>query len=180
MSKNRLLELAELIGWQNIHEDDGLVSLEYLQRINDVESLKHIIKLNLGETNESFLDAFGSIIEVLPKKLKKTIFKLTKQSSLDKKDDLLDLVSFTIDEFKTQSEFKKLNDYALLLGVDLANMGYNFSYELTKKQRSAIIAKIESVLPLEILPQVGKIKKTEFKIAYVKTRNAKIIEQDKN
>ena len=178
MSKNKLLELAELIGWQKTGEENGQFNLEYLQRINEIESLKHVVMLKTKLTDAEFLDVFGSIIAVLPKKLKKTIFKLTKQSSLDKKDDLLDLVSFTIEEFKAQSEFKKLTDYAEVLGVDLAKLGYGYSYELTKKQRSEIIAKIESVLPLEILPIVGKIKKTEFKMAYVKTRNEKILEQD--
>ncbi|MBO4570210.1 MAG: hypothetical protein J5689_03255 [Clostridia bacterium] len=178
--KKRLLELANVIGWVIVQEEDGLVSLEYTQRVNEYEAMKHLFKLGDVESNEEFLDAMGSIIEVLPKKLKKKIFKLTKQSDFEKKDDLLDLITFTIEEFKVQSEFTKLDEYAQVLGVDLKKLGYFYSYEITKKQRNEILAKIESYLPIEMLPQVGKIKKTEYKIGFVRTKNPKIIEQEKN
>jgi len=175
--KNKLLKLAELIGWQKHSEVEGFSNLEFTQRINDIEALKHLVKIGDVKTDAEFIDVFGSIINVLPKKLKKSIYKLTKNADINKKDDLLELVSFTIEEFKAQSEFTKLNEYAEVLGIDLNKLGYVYSYELTKKQRSEIIAKIESVLPLEILPQVGKIKKTEYKIGFVKTRDYKIIKQ---
>lgn len=177
--KKKLLELAKLIGWKSVQEENSLISLEYVHKINDLEILKHILKLGEVESDIEFLNALGTIIEVLPKKLKKKIYKLTKQSNFEKKDDLIDLISFTIEEYIAQSEFKKLNDYAELLNVDLAKLGYSYSYELTKKQRSEILAKIESTLPLEMLPKVGKLKKTEYKIGYIKTQNQKILEQNK-
>ena len=178
--KKRLLELAKVIGWASIQEEDGFINLEYTQRVNEYEAMKHIFKLGDIESNEEFLDAMGSIIEVLPKKLKKKIFKLTKESDFEKKDDLIDLITFTIEEYKVQSEFTKLNEYASLLGLNLEKMGYYYSYEITKKQRNEILAKIESYLPIELLPQVGKMKKTEYKIGFVRTKNPKIIEQEKN
>ena len=169
--KKKLLNLALLIGWNNVGEENGLISLEYAQKMSDVEMLKHIFQLGAVDSNVEFLDSLGAIIAVLPKKLKKKIYKFTKQSDLDKKDDLVDLISFTIEEYKAQSEFTKLSEYAELLGADLNKLGYNYCYELTKRQRSEILAKIESRLPLEVLPKVGKLKKTDYKIGFIKAKN---------
>lgn len=176
MSK-KLLNLAKIVGWVEVGKEDDFVNLEYNRRINEYESLRHILKLNDIVSDVEFINAFAAIVDVLPKKLKKNIYKLTKHADLTKKEDLIDLVTFAIEEYKAQSTYTKLEEYANLLDVDLNAMGYSYCYELTKKERNEILAKIESVLPLELLPQVGKMKKIEYKIGFVKTRNHKIIEQ---
>ncbi|MBQ7579155.1 MAG: hypothetical protein IJT25_01335 [Clostridia bacterium] len=175
--KNKLKNLAKLIGWQEARYENGVYFLEYILKVSEYETLKNVLTLSDIDDDVEFLDVLGAIISVLPKKLKKTIFKLVKHSDLDKKDDLLDLVSFTIEEYIAQSDYTKLNEYAGVVGISLDNLGYSYSYELTKKEKSEILSKIESVLPLEILPQVGKMKKIEYKIGFVKTRNAKIVRQ---
>lgn len=164
----KLLELAKAIGWVAVNDDESAISLEYTRRINDFESIRHIFKLLTNLNDIEFLNALGALIDVLPRKLKKRIFKLLKNSDLNKKDDLIDLAIFAIVEYKAQSEYTKLEEYAALLKVDLAQLGYDYCYELTKKERNEILSKIEKVLPIEFLPQVGKIKKTEYKIGYVR------------
>ena len=42
-----------------------------------------------------------------------------------------------------------------------------------------IIAKIENNVPIEIAPELGRIKKIDYKIAYMKNRRNKAI-QDEN
>ena len=169
--------LAKTIGWVEIGREDDFINLEYNRRINDYESVRHILKLYSNLTDYDFINAFSAIVDVLPRKLKKRIYKLTKHADLEKKGDLIDLVSFAIDEYKAQSTYTKLEEYAKVLNVDLNSMGYSYCYELTKKEINEILSKIEKVLPLELLPQVGKMKKIEYKIGFVKTRNQKIIEQ---
>ena len=175
--KRKLQTLAQTIGWKVVREENDCVNLEYDRRISDYESVKHILKLENPADDYAFINAFGAIVDVLPKKLKKHIYKLTKHADLSKKDDLLDLVNFAVEEFKAQSTYTKLEEYANLLNVNLEKLGYSFCYELTKKETNEILAKIEKVLPLELLPQVGKMKKIEYKIGFVKTRNQKILEQ---
>jgi len=175
--KNKLKALAKLIGWQETRNEDGVCYLEFVLKVSEYETLKNVLMLTEIDDEVEFLDVLGTIIGVLPKKLKKTIFKLVKHSDLDKKDDLLDLVSFTVEEYIAQSDYTKLNEYAGVVGISLDNLGYSYAYELTKKEKSEILSKIESALPLEILPQVGKMKKIEYKIGFVKTRSAKIIKQ---
>ncbi|MBQ7452987.1 MAG: hypothetical protein IJS68_01825 [Clostridia bacterium] len=174
---SKLLDLSRTIGWVDKGEENGVTKLEYNRRVNEYESLRHILQLRETETDADFLDALGSIIEVLPKKLKKTIFKLVKNSDLAKKEDIIDLLVFTVEEYRAQSEYQKLDEYARVLNVDLEKLGYSYCYELTKKERNEILSKIESKLPLELLPQVGKMKKIDYKIGFVKTRNAKIVKQ---
>lgn len=165
---NKLLELAKTIGWVPIIADGGWTNLEYTRRVNAYESIRHILKLGTTVDDVDFLNALGSLIDVLPRKLKKRIFKLIKHSDLSKKDDLIDLANFAIVEYKAQSEYTKLEEYANILKVDLTKLGYSYCYELTKKERNEMLSVIEKVLPLEILPQVGKIKKTEYKIGFVR------------
>ena len=164
---NKLLDLSRTIGWAVRSQEDGIAKLEYTRRVNEYESLRHIFQLRETQTDADFLDALGSIVEVLPKKLKKTIFKLVKNSDISKKEDIIDLLIFTVEEYRAQSEFQKLDEYAKALDIDLEKMGYAYCYELTKKERNEILSKIESKLPLELLPQVGKMKKIEYKIGFV-------------
>lgn len=173
----KLLELAKTIGWVEVSTEEEFANLEYNRRVNEYESVKHLLKIYNTVSDVEFINAFAAIVDVLPRKLKKTIFKLIKNADLSKKNDLIDLVTFAVEEFKAQSTYTKLEEYATLLNVDLGALGYSYCYELTKKETNEILAKIESVLPLELLPQVGKMKKIEYKIGFVKTRNKKIIEQ---
>ncbi len=173
----KLNELAKTIGWVEVGRENGAVDLEYTRRINNLESIRHILKLYDELSDVEFINAFGAIVDVLPRKLKKNIYRLTKHADINKKDDLLDLVTFQIEEYKAQSTFTKLQEYASVCGVDLNALGFEYCYELTKKETNEIISIIEKVLPLELLPQVGRMRKIEYKIGFVKTRNKKIIEQ---
>ena len=175
--KERLKTLAKLIGWQEARQEGGVYFLEFVLKVSEYEALKNVLTLSDIDDDVEFLDVLGTIVGVLPKGLKKTIFKLVKHSDLTKKDDLIDLVSFSIEQYKEQSDYTKLSEYANVVGLNLSEMGYSYAYELSKKEKNEILSKIESALPLEILPQVGKMKKIEYKIGFVKTRNEKIVRQ---
>ena len=54
------------------------------------------------------------------------------------------------------------------MGVDIEKYGYYFTYKLTKSNYGKILALIESKLSVEEAPIVGKIKKIEYKIGYMK------------
>ena len=92
----KLNELAKTIGWVEVGRENGAVDLEYTRRINSLESIRHILKLYDELSDVEFINAFGAIVDVLPRKLKKNIYKLTKHADINKKDDLLDLVTFQI------------------------------------------------------------------------------------
>ena len=62
-----------------------------------------------------------------------------------------------------------LKEYGALLGVDI-EMKFPFEYVLKKKKRSEILSYVEFYLPMEMAPLVGKIRKTEYKISYLKRR----------
>ena len=61
-----------------------------------------------------------------------------------------------------------LKEYGDLIGVDIEEHGYYFSYKIPKKKYLKSISLVESKLPVEDAPIIGKIKKLEYKISYIK------------
>ena len=164
---NTLHELATKVGFEVVNVDDGFINYEYNERVSGVESVCYIIKVMDKAPKDKELLTFEAIINVLPKKLKKKIYKLVKNSNIAEEKNL-ELVMFAIDEFKTKSDFYKLKEYGSLLGVDIEALGYHFSYNLNKKEYNEILSRIEQALPMEYAPVLGKIKKIDYKIGYVK------------
>ena len=52
--------------------------------------------------------------------------------------------------------------------MNIEDYGYYFTYKISKKDYAKMISLIESKLPIEEAPKVGKIKDIEYKISYVK------------
>ncbi len=163
-----LHKLAGAVGWQPLYVDDGYTCYEYVQKIRNIESLCHVLQIKDDLTYQTYLPTFLAIVAVLPPKLQKKVKKLTKKSSEEKIDSVLDLACYAVEEFKGKCEYTKLQEYGNLVGVDITKQGYQFSYYLPKNVRSQILSLIESSLPVTLAPTLGKIKKVEYKIGHIK------------
>ena len=84
----------------------------------------------------------------------------------------------TIEEYRKATDFTKLEEYGKLLGVDIYSLGYSFEYKLKKYKRSEILSQIEVHLPMELAPILGKIRKLDYKIAYIKNNKIKAEENE--
>lgn len=166
--KSNLHELATKVGFEVVNVDDGFINYEFNERISGVESISYIVKVVDNAASDKARLTFDAIVNVLPKKLKKRIYKLVKHSNVGEDEKAIELVIFAIDEYKAKCDYNKLSEYGALLGLNLEEMGYSFSYNLGKKDVKAILAKIEQALPMEYAPVLGKIKKLDYKIGYVK------------
>lgn len=163
-----LHRLAEIVGWQATYVDEGYTSYEYTQNIKNIESLCHVLKLYDDLTYQNYLPTFEAIIEVLPKKLIKKIKKLTKKCDQQNINNVLDLACYEVQEYRIKTTYNKLFEYGCLVGIDISKQGYPFQYEMDKKQMRKILSMIESSLPVELAPKLGRIKKIDYKIGYVK------------
>lgn len=163
-----LHHLAETVGWVPTYVDEGYTGYEYVQNVKNIESLCHVLKLYDDLTYQTYLPTFEAIIEVLPKKLIKKIKKLTKKCDENNINNVLDLASYEVREYRLKTTYNKLFEYGCLVGVDISKNGYPFQYEMSKKQTRKILSMIESTLPVELAPKLGRIKKIDYKIGYVK------------
>ena len=162
-----LHNLASTIGWEIVNVDEGFINYEYVLKTGEVESLSYIVRISEDPSEAYFKETFDALIQILPKKFQRKLRKLIKNSNIK---ESLEVVIFAIEEYRQKTDFHKLYTYGLLLGVDLYKEGYTFVYELSKKERTKILARIESELPMELSPMLGKIKKLEYKIGYLKNK----------
>ena len=175
MSNNvDLHHLAETVGWIPRYVDEGYTSYEYIERIGNIESLCHVLKLYDDLVYENYLSTFDAIIEVLPKELIKKIKKLTKKCDKANISSVIDLAAYEVEEYRLKTTYHKLFDYGCLLGVDISKEGYQFCYKMNKNQERQILSLIESNLPIDLAPVLGKIKKIDYKIGYVKQHGIRI------
>lgn len=168
-----LHHLAETVGWVPTYVDEGYTGYEYVQNIKNIESLCHVLKLYDDLTYQTYLPTFEAIIEVLPKKLIKKIKKLTKKCDEQNINNVLDLASYEVQEYRLKTSYNKLFEYGSLVGVDITKHGYQFQYEMSRKQERIILSLIESSLPVELAPKLGKIKKLDYKIGYARQNGIK-------
>ena len=176
--KSNLHELATKVGFEVVNVDDGFINYEFNQRVSGVESVSYIIKVVDDVTSDKARLTFDAIVNVLPKKLKKRIYKLVKHSDISADEKSIELVMFAIDEYRAKCDYNKLKEYGALFGLDIEAMGYPFSYILSKKDIITIVARIEQEVPMEYAPALGKIKKLDYKIGYVKN-NKEIVKSKK-
>lgn len=168
-----LNRLAQITGWIPLYVDEEYTSYEYVQRIKRIESLCHVLKLYDNLSYDNYLSTFDTIISVLPRKLIKKIKKLTKHSDADNINSLIDLVCYEVEEYRNRTDYNKLFTYGTLVGVDIAKSGYEFCYIMPKSMKRNILSFIESKLPIDLAPILGKIKKIDYKIGYIKQNGAK-------
>ena len=169
--RSNLHDLALKVGFEVVNVEDGYTDYEYTEKVSGVESVSYIIKVVDDDNKENAQLTFEAIINVLPKKIRKRIYKLVKRSDVTADEKAVELASFAIDEFRAACDYSKLKEYGQLLGVDIEKLGYRFSYIMTKKDIRSCLAKIEQALPMEYAPVLGKIKKLDYKIGYVKSNS---------
>ncbi len=168
-----LNSLAQMVGWTAVYKDNGYTSYEYIQKIKNIESLCHVLKLYDNLDFSNYYSTFETIIEVLPKKLNKKIKKLTKNVDEANIANILDLAKYEVDEYRKNSTYNKLYTYGKLVGVDIQKEGYDFSYNISKQNERKILSMIESTLSVELAPVLGKLKKLDYKIGYIKQNGVK-------
>ena len=168
-----LHEIASIVGFEEVNVDEGFTNYEYTVQMASFESLSYLITIKESLSFEETKATLYAIIDVLPVKLRKKLHKLTKRFDKNNKDNVLDLVYYSIEEFKSKTAYQKLYTYGRLVGVDISKNGYLFEYEMPKKKQKQILAFIESSLPLELAPVLGKIKKIEYKIGFIKNKKQK-------
>lgn len=168
MARIDLHELALTVGFEVVCVDDDYTGYEYMIRIRDIESMSYVLQI---KNHIEFLDVdniLQSIIIVLPADLRRKIRKLTKKTDESNIDNIIDLLCFTVEEYKSKTRYNLLKEYADLVGVNLEEYGYYFTYKMSKKKYREIMALIESKLSVDVAPIIGKIKKIEYKIGYMK------------
>lgn len=163
-----LKELASVIGWQLINDDKGFSTYEYEINISKYENDSFVLRI-LEEPNElEVYEILLALIKVLPHKLKRKINKLVAKFKMSDFANFAEVAIFTIEEYKKTTEFEKLHEYGKIVGVDIEEKGYKFAYKLKKNKRAEILSVIEFNLPVELAPVLGKIRKLDYKIAYLK------------
>ncbi len=172
--RSKLHDLALIVGFEVVNVEDGYTDYEYNQKLSGVESVSHIIKIYDEDTNENALLTFEAIVNVLPKDIRKRVYKLVKRADIVSDDKAIELAIFAIEEYKAKCDYSRLKEYGELLGVDIQKLGYAFSYSMQKKDVKGCLAKIEQALPMEYAPVLGKIKKLEYKIGYLKNNKSLI------
>ena len=179
MAKIDLHKLAITIGFEIVCVDDEYTNYEYMMRIRDIESISYIIKI---KNTPSFFDVdeiVNSLIVMLPRPLKRKIKKLMRKKDSENIDNVIDLLCYTVSEYNSKTKYSLLKEYGEVVGINIEEYGYYFTYKISKNTYAKIISLIESKLPIEAAPKVGKIKDLEHKIAFVK-QNKNIEEQLKN
>ena len=173
-----LRDLAKSIGWQLVTDDKGFSLHEFEVHVSKYENDSYIVRI-LDEPNElEIVEMFYTITKVLPYKLKVKVRKLLNKFKIEDFSNMCEIAIFTVEEFKKHTDFYKLKEYGLILGVDIEALGYTFEYKLKKHKRSEILTVIEVNLPSELAPILGKIRKLDYKIAYVKNNKNMNIDND--
>ena len=168
MTKIDLHKLALAVGFEVVCVDEDYTNYEYMVRIKDIESMSYILKIKNEPEYEEVENIISSIIIMLPKKLRKRLKKLMKKKDENNIDNIIDLLCYTITEYKNKTSYSLLKEYGELLGVNIEDYGYYFTYKVSNKKYAQMISLIESKLPVEEAPIIGKIRKLEYKIGYIK------------
>ena len=169
--KNFLHELATAVGFEIVNVDDGFINYEFNEKISNIENVSYIVQVADSMPKEKYLLTFEAIVDVLPKKFRKRIYKIIKHTDIFEDEKINEVLLFAINEYRLHCPYNKLKEYGGLLDIDIEKLGYNFTYNLSKKDAKALLAKIEQALPMELSPVLGNIKKIDYKIGYLKNIN---------
>ena len=168
MAKVDLHNLALTVGFEVVCVDDDYTNYEYMITLRDIESMSYVLKIKNEIAYSDVENILQSIILVLPSRLRSKVKRLAKKRDESNIDNIIDLLCFTITEYKSKTKYCLLKEYGDLVGVDIEKHGYFFNYKMTKKKYFEILALIESKLSLDDALILGKIKKIEYKIGYMK------------
>jgi len=165
-----LHKLALTVGFEVVCVDEDYTNYEYMVRIRDIESMSYILKIKNVISFLDFDNILQSIIIVLPNKLKSKIKKLIRKRDENNIDNVVDLLCYTVSEYKAKTKYSLLKEYGELAGIKIEEYGYYFNYSMSKKRYLKILSLIESKLSIDDALVVGKIKKIEYKIGYLKQK----------
>lgn len=168
MNTKSLKDLASIIGWKLVNDDQGFSTYEYTQKQNKYEKLSHIVKISDEIEDDEMYEIWLALKSVLPKKLQKKLNKITHNVEPNNISTVIEVINFTIDEYKSKTTYSKVKEYGRYLGVNIEELGYDFEYEMPKNTELELVSQIETNLPIEIAPIIGKMKKIDYKIGYVK------------
>lgn len=168
MAKIDLHKLALTVGFEVVCVDDDYTNYEYMVTLQDIESMSYVLKIKNEIAYSDVDNILQSIILVLPTGLRKKVKKLAKKRDENNIDNIIDLLCFTISEYKNKTRYSLLKEYSGLVGVNLEKCGYYFNYKMSKKKYLEALALIESKLDVDDALVLGKIKKIEYKIGYMK------------
>ncbi|MBQ8451623.1 MAG: hypothetical protein IJ538_02475 [Clostridia bacterium] len=168
MAKIDLHKLALTVGFEVVCVDDDFTNYEYMVRIRDIESMSYVLKIKNHIEYSDFDNIVSSIVVVLPADLRRKVWKLSRKREESNVDNIVDLLCYTIAEYRSKTSYSLLKEYGDLVGVDIESHGYYFTYNLPKKKYNEILSLIESKLSIEEAPIVGRLKKIEYKIGYMK------------
>ncbi len=168
MAKIDLHKLALIVGFEVVCVDDDYTNYEYMVRLRDIESMSYILKIKNDIAFSDVDNILQSIIIVLPTELRRKIRKLTRKKDESNIENIVDLLCFTVSEYKSKTRYSLLKEYGDLVGINIEDYGYYFSYKMSKSMYHRILSLIESKLSIEEAPIVGKIRRIEYKIGYMK------------
>ena len=168
MPRIDLHKLALTVGFEVVCVDEDYTNYEYMVRMSNIESMSYILKIKNEATYADVDETLQSIFLVLPAGLKNKLRKLAKKKDINNIDNILDLLCYTVGEYKSKTWYSLLKEYGNLVGINIEDYGYYFTYEMPRKKYSQILALIESKLDVNDAVVVGKIKKIEYKIGYMK------------
>ena len=100
--------------------------------------------------------------------MRKKIKKLSKKRDENNIENIIDLLCYTIEEYRQKTKYSLLKEYGDLCGVNIEDYGYYFTYDMSNKKFKQIMSIIESKLSVDNALVVGKIKKIEYKIGYMR------------
>ena len=172
MARIDLHKLALTVGFEVVCVDDDYTNYEYMVRLKNIESMSYILKIKNEPEYAEVEDIIASIVIVLPKQLRKKIRKMMRKLDENNIENVIDLLCYTVSEYNSKTKYSKLKEYGDLVGINIEDYGYFFTYKLSKKQYAKILSLIESKLTVEDTLVVGKIRKIEYKIGYIKQHNA--------
>lgn len=161
-------KLALTVGFEVVCVDDDYTDYEYMVRLRDIESMSYCLKIKNNIEFNDVENILQSIIIMLPSKLRHKIRKLAKNRDENNIDNILDLLCYTITEYKNKTDYSMLKEYGELVGINIEDYGYYFSYKLSKEKYRKILSLIESKLDVDESLVLGKMKKLEYKIGYMK------------
>lgn len=168
MAKIDLHKLALTVGFEVVCVDDDYTNYEYMVTLRDIESMSYVLKIKNEIAYSDVENILQSIILVLPTGLRRKIKRLEKKRDENNIDNIIDLLCFTIAEYRNKTDYSMLKEYGELVGINIEDYGYYFNYKISKKKYYDILALIESKLDVNDALVLGKIKKIEYKIGYMK------------
>ena len=175
MAKIDLHNLALTVGFEVVCVDDDYTNYEYMIALRDIESMSYVLKIKNKIAYSDVEEILQSIILVLPAKLRCKVKRLARKRDENNIDNIIDLLCFTISEYKAKTKYCLLKEYGDLVGIDIEKHGYYFNYKMPNKKYYEILALIESKLDLDDALILGKIKKIEYKIGYMKQNKKAVI-----